>query len=56
MASSLADYILTCKERACCHAFDLTNKINQEDYYDISPCHSGPVVGYKKRKITLCDE
>ena len=61
-----SDFILACKdvelERAYRLTFALTNHDGDEiprywvGYFDASPRRSGPAVGYKKRKITPCDE
>jgi hypothetical protein len=61
-----SDFILACKdvelERAYRLTFDLTNREGNEiprywvGYFDASPRRSGPAVGYKKRKITPCDD
>jgi len=61
-----SDFILACKdvelERAYRLTFELTNREGSEiprywvGYFDASPRRSGPAVGYKKRKITPCDE
>jgi hypothetical protein len=63
---SAPDFILACKdvelERAYRLTFSLCNHDGNEiprywvGYFDASPRRSGPVVGYKKRKITPCDE
>ena len=60
------DFILTCKnvelERAYRITFNLTNLEGSEiprywvGYFDASPRRSGPAVGYKKRKITPCED
>ena len=60
------DFILTGKEveleRAYRIVFNLTNHEGDEiprywvGYFDASPRRSGPAVGYKKRKITPCEE
>ena len=49
-------------ERAYRIVFNLTNHEGDEiprywvGYFDASPRRSGPAVGYKKRKITPCEE
>ena len=60
------DFILASKEveleRAYRITFSLSNHEGNEiprywvGYFDASPRRSGPAVGYKKRKITPCDE
>jgi hypothetical protein len=60
------DFILACKEieleRAYRIVFTLTNHEGDEiprywvGYFDASPRRVGPAVGYKKRKITPCDD
>jgi hypothetical protein len=61
-----SDFVLACKdielERAYRITFSLTNHEGDEiprywvGYFDASPRRSGPAVGYKKRKVTPCEE
>jgi hypothetical protein len=61
-----SDFILACKdvelERAYRLTFTLSNHEGSEiprywvGYFDASPRRSGPAVGYKRRKVTPCDE
>jgi hypothetical protein len=60
------DFILACKDIELERAYRLTFSLSNHDgneiprywvgYFDASPRRSGPAVGYKKRKITPCDE
>ena len=60
------DFILACKDVELERAYRLTFTLSNHDgdeiprywvgYFDAFPRRSGPAVGYKKRKITPCDE
>ena len=60
------DFILTGKEIELERAYRLTFSLSNQEgdeiprywvgYFDASPRRSGPAVGYKKRKITPCDD
>jgi hypothetical protein len=60
------DFILACKDIELERAYRLTISLSNHEgdevprywvgYFDASPRRSGPAVGYKKRKITPCDD